>query len=200
MAITKLGNYELPLSSEERATLISYLAGFKREKMCDSIRGRLRHHLLDICSISSVTYKANEVGRIEMDITRRLAEIKDNINKDFPAAKSFFNEERWAFRIGFTSSDLPKVFLNEELLSFVMGGNNVNFDMSLIPDEEWIEEFKLNKYQCPGLMKITPEMQVYVKFNDRLNDFATNADYRDDYHDFTAIIEEIAKAAKEGKL
>lgn len=201
MAIDKLGNYDLPLSDEERTTLMNCLGGFKTRDVLQSLIDVLAVEVPNRIHLSILYYKHNELDKIKAEIKDRLTLLSKMLQEQFPMIPDLAKEEYWVFDIEIDADHLPRVRLNEWLDRAITKGESLPVILSKVSDGEWIRYFNRYKGDFPELVKISPEMKAIIEYNEKLNDIADDYTNGGNFNiDFTAVIEEIIKATKEGKL
>lgn len=200
MAITKLGNYELPLTSEERGTLISYLAGSMRVRLNNNVRKRSVFKIQDICMEGTAAFRQGNGESVVEDIRKKFQQLAEDLKQQFPAVNTLGDPQFWLIQPDLDAANGPSLNVNRALYAFIGGEDSLEIDLSKITDAQWVEEFEQRKSALPTMVKTSPEIELYTAFNDKLNDVVINAEYHDDPHDYTKVIEEIVQAVKEGKL
>lgn len=201
MSIDKFGNYDTPLSEEEKVTLISFLGDVKKRDILRSATDLLSVEIPNRIHLSFLYFNHTEIDKIKAEIQNRFALFKMDIQGRFPTIPDLTKEEYWAFDIKVDDDNIPRVQLNDWLKEAINKGVVADVDLSKVSDGEWIRYFNRYKNDYPDMVKIAPEMKLIVEINDKLNDIADEYTCGGGFNiDFTDVINEIAQAAKEGKL
>lgn len=196
MTINKLGDYELPLSDEERNTLIGFLGLIRTQHL---LRGAARLLAVEVPSrinLSILYFNYKQLDEIKKEVESRFKILSIGIQDQFRAITGLSDPERWEFEVKLNEDNIPQIHLNEWLCGAITKGLTLPVDLTKVSDEEWVNYFNRYKESFPEMVKISPEMKLLVEFNDKLNEL------NDEWHnvDYTDVINEIVQAAKEGKL
>lgn len=201
MTISKLGNYELPLSDEERKTLIGHLGMIKTQNLLREAADLLAVEVPSRISLTILYYDPKELDQIKAEIESRFKILSIGIQDQFRAITGLSDPERWTFAITVNDDNIPRIELNEWLNTAATKGFTLPVDLAKVSDEEWINYFNRYKNSMPEMVKISPEMKVLMGFNEKLNEIADEYTCCGGFDiDFTEIINKITQAAKEGKL
>lgn len=196
MSITKLGDYELPLSDEERNTLIGSLGDIMTQDLLHSAADLLAVKVPSSISLSFLYLNHEQLDEIRTEIENRFKLISAGIQNNHKPIIGLDDPEHWEFEVKLNEDNIPHIHLNSWLNTAITKGFILPVDLSKVNDADWVRYFKFHKYRIPEIVKISPKMKLLIEFDDKLNEL--NGGWNDVDH--TNVINEIIQATKEGKL
>lgn len=149
MTINKFGKYELPLTPEEKATLVSHLSEHKKATIKNNFHDRLTRGTSRIISSSLSSailfYYLGDVKGIQRTLDNRINLLLPSLKRAFPEVTNLFDENNnWNFIVKLDGEGFPKVHYPKWVSDIINKEEDITINLENTLDEYWIEHF--NRY------------------------------------------------------